>query len=364
VFAAALRSRDQDVREKAAEHLGELGPAVRVAVPALAEALHDPSEEVRGAALGALGLAGEIAQMTIPRVIELLNNPAHRWGAASVLERIGPGASNAIPHLIKAARRRATEEEQEAMLSALGAIAPDDDRVRNILLKSLRDRRYLVRLAAVEALGNARSGVQPVLEALEHAFHNDKTLEVRFAAADAILDIEPGDGHRLTGEITSLLGWMDQEDRQGLATATRLLGRIGLEASSAIPTLNGLLSHKHFNVRVAAAEALARVKPDGKRQNIELLRQLLTQDQLWTRLSAANALWRLSPEDAPAIATVAAELLVEGETPPQFAAQLLVEMGPAARSVLPRLKQALESGLADRRSQLVWEAMEAIQQVK
>src|SRR5207249_10888066 len=128
-----------------------------------------------------------------------------------------------------------------------------------------------------------------------------------------------------------------------------LLGRIGLEASSAVTALTGLLNNKYPTVRVAAAEALAQVKPDRNTQSVELLREFLKHEQPSTRLAAANALWRLSPEHAPEIATVATELLATpGDIQPQYAARLLVELRPAARSVLPSLKQALESGLINR----------------
>src|SRR5437667_1210440 len=200
VFATALRDSDEEIRNKAAEQLGEIGPAVRVVIPALVEALHDLSEEVRNSALAALRHAGDEAQAAIPRVIELLNNPAHRWAAALLLERIGPAASNAIPALIKAARR-GDVLERRAPLDALAAIAPNDPRVRDILLKSLRDRRDYVRWFAADALGTTRDSSRLVIVALEYTFDNDEEMDVRLAAARAMLDIDPELGLRLVAPL-------------------------------------------------------------------------------------------------------------------------------------------------------------------
>jgi len=298
-------------------------------------------------------------------VIELLNKPAHRWRAALLLEHIGPGASNAIPALIKAAGR-GNDLERRAPLDALAAIAPHDPRVRDILLKSLRNRRDYVRWFAADALGTTRDSSRLVIVALEYTFDNDEEMDVRLAAARAMLDIDPELGLRLVAPLAELIDLMEPNNWQSPAWAARLLGRIGPSASSAVTTLTGLLDHKYPNVRVAAAEALAQVKPDRKTLSIELLRELLKHEGPSTRLAAATALWRLSLDDAPEIAAVAAELLATPiDIQPQYAARLLGEMGSEARSVLPRLKQALESGLLNRQSRrAIWEAMEAIQQVK
>ena len=280
-----------------------------------------------------------------------------------MLERIGPGASNAIPALIKATRR-GDVLERRAPLDALAAIAPNDPRVRDILLKSLRDRRDDVRLFAAEALGTTRDSSRSVIDALEHTFHNDEAMEARLAAAGALLEIDPGLGPRLVAPLAELIELMEADDWQSPAWAARLLGRIGPDASSVVAALAGLLVHKYPNVRVAAAEALARVQPDRKTQSIELLRALLKHEQPSARLSAAKTLWRLSPEDATEIAAVATELLAARDIRPH-AVRLLVEMGPAARSILPRLKQSLESGLNNREGRrAIWEAMEAIQEAK
>ncbi len=357
VFATALRDSDEETRNKAAGQLGELGPAVRVVVPALAEALQDPSEEVRDSALGALRDAGEEARSALPRIIELLNNPANRWRAASLLERIGPGASNAIPALTKAARR-GDALERRAPLDALAAIAPRNPRVRETLLRSLRDRHYEVRWAAADALGIAKDSSRSVIDALERTFNNDEVIDVRLAAAGAMLDIDPDLGSGLVVPLAELLRMMEPDSGQSPAWAARLLGRIGPQASSADAALTGLLNHKLPNVRVAAAEALVQIKPDRKAQSVALLRDLLQQEQPATRMAAVKALWRLSHEDAQKIATMAAELLDAERA--EDAARLLGEMGPDARSALPRLRQVVESVSNRATRRAAWRAIEAI----
>ena len=60
-----LRDPDPDVRQRAAERLGE--ERVADAVPALIDAAHDPSLHVAAAAIDALGRIGPPAREAVPR---------------------------------------------------------------------------------------------------------------------------------------------------------------------------------------------------------------------------------------------------------------------------------------------------------
>ena len=197
-----------------------------------------------------------------------------------------------------------------------------------------------------------------MIDALERTFNNDEVIDVRLAAAGAMLDIDPDLGSGLVVPLAELLRMMEPDSGQSPAWAARLLGRIGPQASSADAALTGLLNHKLPNVRVAAAEALVQIKPDRKAQSVALLRDLLQQEQPATRMAAVKALWRLSHEDAQKIATMAAELLDAERA--EDAARLLGEMGPDARSALPRLRQVVESVSNRATRRAAWRAIEAI----
>ena len=152
----ALRGRDTDVRSRAAQVLGLIGPEAQAAAPTLVEVLRDPEARVRvraaealwqvaqdptGVALLAavlgdedgvlrrdaarfLGQMGPAARPAVPALVEALRDAddATRVPVAEVLGRIGPGAAAAVPALAEALR------EPEDPISRTAAASPGADR--------------------------------------------------------------------------------------------------------------------------------------------------------------------------------------------------------------------------------------------
>jgi HEAT repeat protein len=115
-LAALLReSATWDVRWKAAEALGEIGPAARDAVPALADALRDGTQNwvVRVAALRALARVAGADAVAPVRAALRDRDPCVRLAAALELGGLGPPARSAAPAL-----RRALTDEDEAVRDA------------------------------------------------------------------------------------------------------------------------------------------------------------------------------------------------------------------------------------------------------
>lgn len=90
----AAKSPDPKVRKKAADVLGNVGPADPAAVPALAAAVKDKDPSVRDAAVLALSKIGPPAAAALPALREATSdpNPSVRAHAATAVERVG-GAS-------------------------------------------------------------------------------------------------------------------------------------------------------------------------------------------------------------------------------------------------------------------------------
>jgi len=95
----ALQSEDGDVRERAAEALGGIGPGAEAAVPTLIKGLNDKSKYVRGLAAKTLGRIGPGAKSAVPTLIKTLIDESEyvRWSAVKTLEAINtPEALKAL----------------------------------------------------------------------------------------------------------------------------------------------------------------------------------------------------------------------------------------------------------------------------
>src|SRR5262245_11242279 len=64
-----LKSKDENVRIKAAIELGKIGEDATAAIPALTAALKDGSDEVRGFSIAALGSMKKEAKSAVPGII-------------------------------------------------------------------------------------------------------------------------------------------------------------------------------------------------------------------------------------------------------------------------------------------------------
>ena len=96
-----LKQGEFEERRRAADALGDLGPAAARAVPALVAALQDEHVEVHWYALDALGRIGRAPASAVPALTAELTNPrTNRYSrrvAARALGRFGHEAAAAAP---------------------------------------------------------------------------------------------------------------------------------------------------------------------------------------------------------------------------------------------------------------------------
>jgi hypothetical protein len=87
---SALHSEDKDVREKAAEALGRIGPEAKAAAPSLSAALKDKNSVVRWWTAQTLGNIGSESKAAVPALIENLKDEdgTVRKAAARALRKI------------------------------------------------------------------------------------------------------------------------------------------------------------------------------------------------------------------------------------------------------------------------------------
>ena len=151
-LAAALRDRNDQVRWRAAEALGKLGPDAAAAVPALVDAL-DRSDMLAQEAAKALGRMGGAARPAVSALASALtrDDVYLRREAAKALVKLGPDAEEAVPVLVEALRDKDRTVRAESC-KVLGRIGPAARSAVPALKALLRDPDDLVRVQADEAL--------------------------------------------------------------------------------------------------------------------------------------------------------------------------------------------------------------------
>ena len=200
-----LSDGDYYVRARAAEALGEMGPAAKDAVPALIKLCGDSDSDVRGHAAEALGEMGPAAKDAVPALIKLCGDSDSdvRGHAAVALGEMGPDAKDAIP--------------------ALKKLCGDSD----------SDGESYVRESAAEAL--VKMGPDAVPALIKLCGDSDR---VRSSAAEALGKMAPA--------AKDAIPVLIKLSEQGISNATKALGEIGYISMQDADTINQL-RYKHLN---------------------------------------------------------------------------------------------------------------------
>jgi HEAT repeat protein len=251
-----------------------------VVMAALITALGDADAGVRAAAARSLGSQGYHLHYRPPKralppaqlkthidvatraLVRLLSDadPAVRAAAASGLETItghpgsppwGPGRLFPLGDESIGARRQAGKT----------TTGPSDVALPPELAAALRDSSAAVRAAAARALQSFGSHVDREIPTLFAMMQRDEA-DVREACAQALQAAWPS-----AAVVPTLLGFLKSPNRIVRCHSAQLLGRIGPEASSAIPVLISLLKEPpapdpgYPDPAVPAARALGRMQP-------------------------------------------------------------------------------------------------------
>jgi HEAT repeat protein/S1-C subfamily serine protease len=269
---ADLRSADAEVRARAAQALGELGPDAQTAIPALFKALDDRDENVARQAARSLRAIGA----PTPDDLDMLKGGLHasrrkRGYAVEALGMMGPAARSAVSGLVKVLREDTNTELRQQAARCLGQIgsAATTEGVR-ALSRALEDSEAVVREAAADALSKfgrqAKRAVPPLLARLK-----DRETAVRLAALSALAQIGP-DAEEALPKLRPALKHADPEIRR---RALELLGRLGADAGKdegALAALKDALDDKEVSKN--ALIALARIGPPAKKLARGLVRHL------------------------------------------------------------------------------------------
>jgi HEAT repeat protein len=335
----ALNDLDGEVRTAAAESLFAVGTEARVAVPLLTKRLLDPKPSVRIGAALTLYRYGAEARPAVPALLDALKDDDKnvRAFAAKALRTIGLRKEDAAT-LIETVKSKGTgTREAVYLLTDLGDEAKDAAPVLRELRKDERwEEAVLVALWRVALDGP--SGTR-LLDRLRQA---DKS--TRYSAASAL----GGKGSAATLALPALCDALRDPDGSVRSAACAALGHMGAGARPALPELTALLQHEDEEIvlvqlRLTLTELKATAKEVAPAVKAHL-KKIAPREQAWWY----SALWNIAPDDEVLPALCA---LLANREACASATRVLGEIGPAAKTAVPALREQLgkrELSLRDR----------------
>jgi HEAT repeat protein len=307
---------------RAAQALGQIGPAAKDAVPLLVQAIQSPSLEVRSSAIDALGRMGPHAAQAVPAIIKEVDLPKNhinyaplaqfRRLAARALGRIGPQAKEAVPVLKQALENEDPVYGIEAALS-LWRIAQYEKTV-SFLESVIQGNDPVAAYEAVMALSEmgpeAKAAVGTLVAALKH-----KDPDVRRAAARILVGLGPAALEpvarvlseasnvppeaaayvlgEVVGQMRETVFYDRQVDPQRLQDAVQQIDR------TVAPALVRLLGHSRDESRQVAIRSLAQTGLPAAPALLEAL-SMGTEPVQRSAIDALARLEQYLPHESPA----------------------------------------------------------------
>jgi HEAT repeat protein len=330
VLIGGLKDSEQQVRIKAVEALGRIGPDAIDAVETMIGIIRaETLSQTRAAICEALG---KISSGN--NVIELLTealqdeHPSVRIAAARALGNIGPKAIGSLTDALM----NDSAGVRAAAAEALGLIGPAARMARSSLLDAWEDNDMGVAIRATVAMARIGPDTENFITTLKLALdENDHRMRVGAATGLVML------GPIARSAVPNLIDALKDDSADVRMTACDALGAIGPPAWRAAPGLIELIEDDTGRVRVAAALALGKVGSSG--EVVTALLDALEYEYLDIRFAAVEALGEIGPGAAEAIDVIIQ--LLEGAKGDnlQTACNALVNIGPEA---VPGLIDALD----------------------
>ncbi len=370
-----LRHKDEKIRGAAAEALAEIGPGVE-AIPALIEAMKD--EETGGDAAWALVAVGPAAIPALTRALHESDDNI-RSNAVYALGEFGSAAKDSMPEL-RALFAKELAEGRADIANTWAEIGSGARSAVPLLVESLRDRSLELRFAAARALWQIEGRPERVVPTLIAIVESKETVEKAADRSDSRAEsprsIYAAYAAKLLGKIgpeareavAALMEAMKARDNVLCDCSIEALGEIGPDAKQAIPAIvERLGDHREakalgephhwtyagtWHVGITAWSALGKMGPDAA---VGLIPALNHQDKE-VRQQAALALKELGPLALPALDALVASLRDSEDEVRQYAACALGGIGSAAQSALPALLKAVQ----DPSSRVREEAVDAL----
>jgi HEAT repeat protein len=346
VEAALTGDATARTREATALCLGMQPRGDPPVAPSLRSALADSNFAVRFAAAEAIHhLTGWDSNTPVEAIAVLIEGLRHaaesvRLAAARDLVRIGPPAKAAVPLLKECFADPNLDIALEAALGVLGIDPTDSAEATPVLTRGLTasDQDAYRSAGALGRIGpSARTAIPALLLKLEAI-----NLDVRIAAANAVVKIEPGLAGKATDALIGVLRMEEFENVMLHGDVGSVLARIGPDARAALPILLDLLVKDPGPYTADLALAAVMIDPEGGASALRWIGDRLPRDNGNDAYSLAERVPLLGPRAAPLLPDLLRMLKATTPAFRQNAVEALKAIGPNARDALPQLKEAAQ----------------------
>jgi HEAT repeat protein len=336
-----LRSPDHDKQDDAIFAMRFFGDRTVQAIPDLVKLL-DPRDDNRSAAILSVFVdLREKAKPAVPALIRFLPRADHGGAVATqgALGAIGPAAREAIPLLLRTfpSGKTLEIEYRRGMPLTLARIGPQDERVRRSLLYALGDWHRGTRINAGRALwkiGDTKLDFTAIIaDGRRSTYRRDRLDLVAFLGEMA---------RSRPGMVSTLVDILKKDkDPFVRGQVINVLEELQLRTEETLSAYQGALRDRDWYVRAGAAQGLGTFGPRA-REAVPALLNATRDDDPFVRSNAAHALWRIDANEHKALAlrVLGAALRDTNPYARAHAADLLGELGSAARGSLPRLRDA------------------------
>jgi HEAT repeat protein len=240
-------SQDEEVRAAIPEILRRTPGST--AFDALVGGLASDSGAVRKRAAEQIGEIGPAAADAVPHLQKLLGDPAAGWSAGRALVHVGGAA---LPALESVLRDSPDPGARALALDAYGSVERDPRKKLRVVTAASKEPSEEVRVMAARQLGTlgpqAGDAVPPLVELL-----HDPSPAVRFEACQALGGLGTTARGAMPGLRATLAGDADPNVRSGAARALATMGRY---AADNVPALVAALEDSSGTVRCSVAQAL------------------------------------------------------------------------------------------------------------
>jgi len=349
LLKAWKKNDSAEIRCRIATALERIGPGAADAVPLLTDALSAIDEQVISCAAFALGGIGPAAAPAAQKLGSLLRS-SDTTTQINLLYALGTIGAAAKDQVPLMLEAAEREKTRDAAIDALGRMgAPAVTAVQPWLDSGSQDQK----LAALQVLANAdtddENQIKSVLPKLA-ALSDDKNQKVRLASIRAIAKAGPA-AIEVQDKLIQALNDRDDDIHQA---AIQALSNIGPEAGA--DNLIAALTNRHPRIREGAAKVIGRYSTLVEQAKSQLIRRF-TDSSVYVRTAAIDAVTTAGPEVIPSMI----RLLKSDSVLMRFgAARVLGNLGDASKNALPELKKMLN----DKDALLRTEAQRAISKIR